>query len=191
MKKLKLSKIAWLILAAGIFVVVLAGLGLTYSGQKKEQKTLSEELEVSRVRLEKTEDSTVQLQQISQLEERLTDSKSRLEEAKQKMLQAILSVDVAEKFFQIAEASDVMVLSIGTTDIQPTKVSGVDCYKISIQGSVKGEFLKIIDFIINVNQNYITGYIKAAQVSVTTEDTTDNTATIQVEVFSSKGLNDG
>jgi hypothetical protein len=191
MKKLKLSKIAWLILSAGIFIVVLAGLGLTYSGQKKEQKTLTDELEVSRMRLEKADDAGVQFQQISQLEERLTDSQSRLTEAKQKLLQAILSVDVTEKFFQIAEASGVTVFNIGTTDIQNAVVDGVNCYKIGIHGTAKGKFSNLIDFIVNINQNYITGYIKTAQIAVGTEDLEDNTVNIQLEVYSSKGLKDG
>jgi hypothetical protein len=167
---------------------VLAGLGLTYSGQKREQKTITEELEISRDRLDKAQDTGVQLQQISQLEERLTDSQGRLDEAKQKLLQAILSVDVAEKFFQIADASGVVVMTLGTTSIQETKVSDVDCYKISVQGTVNGEFLKLVDFIINLDQNYITGFVKTAQITIDTEKSSTDRATVQVEVYSSKGL---
>jgi hypothetical protein len=35
MKGIKISKTGWIILSAGIFVVVLAGLGITRSGQVK------------------------------------------------------------------------------------------------------------------------------------------------------------
>ena len=139
MKKLKLSKMAWLILSAGIFVVVLAGLGFTYSGQKSEQKTLKADLEISKTRLQKTQDAGTQQQQIDQLEERLADSQTRLNEAKGKFVQAILSVDVTEKFFQIAESSGVLVRNFGTTDIQSAKVAGVNCSKISMHGTVEGE----------------------------------------------------
>jgi Tfp pilus assembly protein PilN len=191
MKKLRLSKIAWLILAAGIFIVVLAGLGLTYSGQRREQKTLSEELELTRTRLEKTDDSQSQLQQISQLEERLVDSQGRLTEAKQKLLQAILSVDVSEKFFQIAEASGVTVESMGTTGIKGVEIGGISCYQIDLHGNVSGEFLKLVDFIVNLDQNYITGFVKTAQISVGENGSEGSSATIHVEVYSSKGLEDG
>jgi hypothetical protein len=190
MKKLKLSKMAWLILSAGIFVVVLAGLGFTYSGQKSEQNTLKDELEVSKARLEKTQDTGTQ-QQIDQLEERLVDSQTRLDEAKGKLLQAILSVDVTEKFFQIAESSGVSVRSFGTTDIQSTTVSGVACTRIAIHGLVEGEVLELVNFIVNLNQNYITGYVTSAQISVGGETSGDSTANIQLEVYSSKGINDG
>jgi hypothetical protein len=97
-----------------------------------------------------------------------------------------LIVDVAEKFFQIADSSGVTVMNLSTTDVQAANILGVDCFKIEIKGSIEGEFLKIIDFIINVDQNYITGYIDSAQISVD-----KNTANIQVEVYSSKGLKDG
>ena len=44
MKGLKLSKTSWLILSAGVFIVVLAGLGLTRSQQMKEQTKVADEL---------------------------------------------------------------------------------------------------------------------------------------------------
>jgi TolA-binding protein len=191
MKKLKLSKMAWLILSAGIFVVVLAGLGFTYSGQKSEQNTLKDELEVSKARLEKTQDTGTQQQQIDQLEERLTDSQARLDEAKGKLLQAILSVDVTEKFFQIAESSGVSVKSFGTTDVQSAQVAGVTCSRISLHGLVEGELLELVNFIVNLNQNFITGYVTSAQITVEEEAGEDSTTNIQLEVYSSKGINDG
>ena len=191
MKKLKLSKIAWLILSAGVFVVVLAGLGFTYSGQKTEQKNLKEEFETSKIRLEKTQDIGVQQQQLDQLKERLVDSQSRLAEARDKLLQAILSVDVVEKFFQIAESNNVMVMNIGTTKIQTTTVNGVECSRIAINCMIEGELLDIIDFIINLNENYITGYVVSAQISVSEGSGDTCSANLQMEVFSSKGLNDG
>ena len=52
MKKLKLSKTSWLILAAGVFIVVLVGLGLTRSQQIREQSGLDDELSVTQKRLD-------------------------------------------------------------------------------------------------------------------------------------------
>jgi Tfp pilus assembly protein PilN len=190
MKKFRLSKVAWLILSAGIFVVVLAGLGFTYSGQNKEQNNLNEQLEVAKTRLEKTQDTGIQQQQIQQLEERLVDSQARLDEAKKKLLQAILSVDVTEKLFQIAESNGVLITSIGTSNVQPAKLSGMTCSKITINCLVEGEPLKLIDFIIAVNQNYVTGYVTSAQISLSEEEDLSGSTSIQVEVYSSKGIED-
>ena len=53
MKLLKLSKTSWLILSAGVFIVVLGSLGIARSQQLQEKGTLDEELRLSTQTLEK------------------------------------------------------------------------------------------------------------------------------------------
>ena len=188
MKGLKLSKTSWLILSAGIFLVVLAGLGVTRSGQMKEQTRLGEELNISESRLEKTQVTSLQTQ-LGELQDRLEESESQLAEAKNRLRQTVLSVDVTDKFFEIAKYSDVVVMNMATSTIAKNTIAGVDCATISLGATITGDVTNIIDFIINLNKGYTSGYVKSAQISLNniSSEVSSASASIQMVVYSYKG----
>jgi hypothetical protein len=188
MKGLKLSKTSWLILSAGIFLVVLAGLGVTRSGQVKEQTRLEEELGISESRLEKMQLTSLQTQ-MGELQGQLDESESQLVEAKDRLRQTVLSVDVTEKFFEIAKYSEVVVMNLGTSTIAKNTIAGVDCFTISLGATVTGDLNNMVDFIINLNQGYTTGYVKSVQISLNSisSEVSSGNANIQMIVYSYKG----
>jgi hypothetical protein len=164
MKGLKLSKASWLILSAGVFLVVLAGLGLTRSQQLKEQNKLSEELSLSEKRLE-----TIQTTQLSQQKEnlagKLEESAAQLKDAQARLDQTVISVDVADEFFKIAAYCSVNITSLSTTVIAQTKYSGIAISTISLTAQVTGEKKNIVNFIIGINNGYVTGNVETAQIT--------------------------
>jgi len=188
MKGLKLSKTSWLILSAGIFLVVLAGLGVTRSGQVKEQSRLEEELSISESRLEKMELTSLQTQ-MGKLQDQLDESESQLAEVKTRLRQTILSVDVTEKFFEVAKYSEAVVMTMGTSTIAKNTIAGVDCFTISLSATVTGDLNNMVDFIINLNQGYTTGYVKSVQISLNniSSEVSSGTANIQMITYSYKG----
>jgi len=107
MKGFKLSKAGLLILAAGVFIVVLLSLGITRYGQISEQTDLNDELSLSEMRLNNIDLKPFQLQLV-ELQEQFTDSESQLEEAKSRLDQTVISVDVTDKFYEIADYHDVI-----------------------------------------------------------------------------------
>ena len=69
--KINLSKTSWIILSIGIFIVVLAGLGVTYSQQMKTSNELQQDLDVSEIRLAKYDNAGLEQQEselVAQLE---------------------------------------------------------------------------------------------------------------------------
>jgi hypothetical protein len=188
MKGLKLSKTSWLILAAGIFIVVLSCLGVTRSGQVKEQNKLDEELKMSESRLDKTPTTELQTQ-LGELQERLEESEGQLAEAKNRLRQTVLSVDVTDKFFEIAKYCDVVIMNITTTTITKNTVAGVNYATISLGAAITGDASKILDFIISLNKGYATGYVKSALISLNNESGEEGSASasIQMIVYSYEG----
>jgi hypothetical protein len=185
MKGMKLSKTSWLILSAGIFTVVLAGLGVTRSGQMKEQNTLDEELGMSTTILEKSQAIPLETQ-LGDLQEKLKESESQLAEAKDRLRQTVLSVDVTDNFFQIANYCNVVVMNLNTTSISNNSLNDVNFSTISLTATATGELSKLIDFIISLNKGYTTGFVKSAQLSV--DDTTGETsAAINMVIYSYEG----
>jgi len=188
MKGLKISKTSWLILAVGIFLVVLACLGVTRSGQMKEQNKLEEELKMSESRLDKVPATDLQTQ-LEELQDRLEESEGQLTEAKNRLRQTILSVDVTDKFFEIAKYCDVVVMNMSTTAIGKNTVAGVNYATISLNAVITGDASNLLDFIISLNKGYSTGYVKSAQISLNSESDEEgiSSANIQMIVYSYEG----
>jgi hypothetical protein len=164
MKGFKLSKASWLILSAGVFLVVLAGLGLTISQQMTEQNKLDSDLELLEKRIEAIK--TTQLtQQLENLRVQTEESQSLLKDAKARLDSTVISVDVADEFFKIAVANSVNVTSVSTSVIGQTKYGDISVSTVSLSASVTGPKQNIINFIIGLNNAYITGNIGSVQVT--------------------------
>ena len=187
MKGFKLSKTGLLILAAGAFIVVLAVLGITRYGQISEQDELNDVLSVSESRL-----SNINLQpyevQKAELLEQLVESESLLEEAKDRLIQTVISVDVTDKFYEIAAYHSIRVDSISTTKNQTSDYEGVICIMITINALVTGDLTHVIDFVAGLNNNFSTGFVQSVQLSID-DDTIENgaTANIMMIVYTYEG----
>ncbi len=193
MKGLKLGKTSWLILSAGIFLVILVSLGVTRSGQLKEQTRLEEELTISTARVEKIEVTDLR-PQLDELERRLVEAESQRSEAAARLNQMIDSVDVTDKFFAIAGHSNVVINTISNSLLSSKSINGVNCATISIGASISGDISDIIDFIISLNDGYTTGFVQSAQINTSVESSDNGTpapapatTSIQMIVYSYEG----
>ena len=187
MKGLKFSKTGLLILAAGAFIVVLAGLGITRYGQISEQDDLTDALSVSESRLNNIDLHPYEVQK-AELTEQLVESQSLLEEAQNRLIQTVISVDVADKFYEIAAFHDVIVDSISTTKNQMNTYEGIVCLTITINAMVSGELDNVIDFIAGLNNNFSTGFVQSAQINIS-DDIIENgaEANIMMVVYTYEG----
>lgn len=183
MKNLKLSKASWLILSTGLIIVVLAGLGLTRSQQIQKQTELEEELSINEMRLNKLNIEQLQ-QQHDELQEQLDENTIQLNEVKYGLRATVESIDVTDKFFVIASECDVIVNSTSSSSISNDDLKGINCSVILLNASVSGELSDIINFIISLNHDYTTGYIKSFQISIGEEN---SSASIQMIVYSYEG----
>jgi hypothetical protein len=184
MNRLKLSKTSWLILSAGIFVVILAGLGLTRSQQLREQTELDEALGISTARLNTLEVSELEMEEAI-LQQRLDESTAEIVEAKERLRQTVVSVDVTDEFFRIAEYSNVEVYNYGSTAQAIGKLGSVGFLITTINANVKGSTAELINFVINLNNGYTTGIVQTVSISIPeyTEEK-ESSATINMIVYS-------
>jgi len=156
MKGLKLSKASWLILAAGVFLIVLAGLGLTRSQQMKEQTKLDQELSVTEKRLS-TLQTTQLTQQLENLKVKVEESEAQVKDARARLDQTVTSVDVADEFYKIANYCSVNITSLTTSKIANSKYLNVSMLTTSLSAAVTGDKKNIVDFIISLNNGFVTG----------------------------------
>jgi hypothetical protein len=185
---MKISKASWMILGAGVFIISLTGLGVARYGQVQEQKKLTTDLALSTTRLNKLQVTSAQ-PQIEELQLEVEDVKKQIEEIKARLLQSVISVDVADKFYEIAGFYDVIVTSIGTSAMSEQPFTDIMCDVISLGASVSGTMENIVDFVKGLNDNFSTGFIRSAQLDV--NDPLKSYVNIQMIVYSYRGNNDG
>jgi hypothetical protein len=184
MKKIKInvSKTSWIILSVGVFIVILAGLGVTYSSQLKENSEANDELAVTEARL-----GQFNIEELQQQENELIAIhdfiSSQHDSGKLKLQQPVESIDVIDKCYYIASLSNVKIYDIGTTDIKTQEFINLQCEKIIMYVIVHGELSDMVNFIINMNEGFSTGYIESIQMVMDDSPYTS----IQMVVYSYKG----
>jgi hypothetical protein len=188
MKKIKinLSKTSWIILSVGIFLVVLGGLGVTYSQKAKEKKEVDEQLELTNVRLDMFNISELEDEKYN-LEVNLANNTKRHESLGEKLVESVISSDVTEKCYEIASQSNVEIFSIGSTDIKIVQLAALECNSINVQVTVTGELPDFVTYVKNLNQEFSTGYITSVKVELSEVEDEPNKATIQLVVYSYEG----
>jgi hypothetical protein len=187
MKGLKLSKTSWLILSAGVFIVILAGLGLTRSQQLSEQTLLDEALDSSTSRLNMLDVSQLELEE-AELKQRLDETKVEFDEVKDRLRQTVVSVDVTDELFRIAEYSNVEISTMTSSPQSNANLGSVPCLLTTFSANVKGTTSDLIDFVINLNSGYTTGIVRSVNISIPEDTESDNaTAAISMSVYTYEG----
>jgi predicted PurR-regulated permease PerM len=191
MKYLKLSKTSWLILAVGLFVVVMAALGITRSQQAQEQGRLTDELEASQMSLAGLKIADLQTQ-LEQLQQQVDKAQLQFDEAQKQLDQTVVSVDVTDKFFSIASNCGVKVINLGTSPIVPSIYEGIGLSITSINAVVEGELAALIDFVESLNRDFTTGLIKSALIDIPPSSSDETpSANIQIIIYSYEGNDNG
>ncbi len=180
MKRVKLSKTAWLLLSAGVFIVALGWLGLAFSRQNQAQAALDQELDLSQMRYDKLATADLQAEYDALLAQ-LETEQARLTDAEAKLHQDIESASITDTFFLIAADCGVRVIGVTTTPFTRQALADVEGFTTTLSGLVTGDLDELIDFIISLNEGYPTGYVASARV-VLPEPDEDAEPSVSVEL---------
>ena len=185
MKKIKinLSKTSWIILSVGVFIVVIAGLGVTYSQQMKEKNILQDELAVTDLRLEKFNIEDLQ-QQESQLLGEIEAEAAKLEIALDKIHWTLESINVTDECYLLASQAGIEIIDIGSTEIDSVEIGELGVSQITISVGVSGALPDIIDYITELNDSFTTGHVVTVQMNF---DEVPPYASIQLIIYSYEG----
>ena len=156
---MKLSRIAWLILVIGVFVIASGSLYWLYLQEGPKQEELNEQLSVVQATLPKLAAERADLEStLTGLENKLAQATSQLKTAKAVFPDSVESIEVDELLFEIAnnwgleitsltasEPSDKMVKV--ETEMEDIEVEDVTYAVTSFTADVKGEVTDILSFI--------------------------------------------
>jgi hypothetical protein len=188
MKFLKLSKASWIILSGGVFVVILAGLGITRSQQMQEQSKLEQDLAISHKSLDSSQVTDLKAQ-LDELQQQTQDEELKLEEAKARLDKTVVSVDVTDQFFSIADYCGVLVMSMSTSPIQTSGYEGIGLQTTSLTATAEGSLDNIIKFVTSLNNDFTTGLVRTFQIDI--PDGKQPSVSVQMIIYSYEGTDNG
>ena len=162
---MKLGKASWLILTVGIIVVAFGSLGMARAQQVGQHDQVEEEITVAERRLDNFQLKQLYTQK-EELEERLEETVSQLKATKGELSQPIESIGVTESLFEIASANDVEITYISSSDISSDKLAGITSSIARISLSVKGDVPDLISFITALNNDFTTGVVMSAEITI-------------------------
>jgi hypothetical protein len=183
MKKLNLSRTGRIILIAGVFVVVIGALAFVSYQQSAQQAMAEEELTVAELRLAKIDNSALEAA-VKDLQGQLSEREQQVEEALRRLDESVISADVAEEFYQVAQGRSVTVDIFGTTEISEEIFEGTSVLKTSVDATVSASSLRsLVDFVICLNNAFTTGYVNEARFSRGSADDPASSVDLTMTVY--------
>ena len=128
---MRLSKTAWLILGAGVFIIVLAVLLMLYFQQVSEEKQMEESLAEAEALLPQlTAEREDWENQLSQLENQLIQEASALEESVAQFPENVESIEYGEEFFLMAHDCDLEIVGFTASEPREEDVEDIITYTV-------------------------------------------------------------
>jgi hypothetical protein len=128
---MRLSKTAWLILGAGVFIIVMAVLLMLYSQQVSEEEQMEASLADAQALLPQLIAEREDWQnQLSQLENQLVQETSSLEKSMAKFPEDVESIEYGEEFFLMAHDCDLEIVGFTASEPREEKVEDTITYNV-------------------------------------------------------------
>ncbi len=184
---MKLSKTTLLFVTIGVFIIILASLGVVRSQQVQEQNQLNEQLALAQSNLKR-----VQLEQLSsrqtELEKQLSQATSQFEAVKAILTQPVGSIAASSILFDVAKAHGLEVIEMTSSGSTTESLEGVTCSVVSLTARVEGDVLNLVNFVTKLNSHFTTGVVKSIMITVP-ETTSEEKASadIQLVVYTHQG----
>jgi len=124
--RLRLSRTAWLILGAGIFVLILGSLLLGYSRLSGEHANVENDLYAAQTLLPAiVSEREYWESQLAQLEDQLAESTASLNASKARFPRSVDSIEYDEELFIIAHAHDLEIASLTVSEPYQEDILGI------------------------------------------------------------------
>ncbi len=162
---MKLTSTGRTIIIIGIFVIILASLGIVCVQQIHEQNQLDNEPVQGKLEL-----NELQIEELSarkgELEKQLSQTISQVETAKPTLSQPVETVTIMSTLLNIAANQSVEVTQISSSGLSSESLEGVTCSVRSFTGKIRGDIPNIVSFVTALNSRLATGVIKTIAITI-------------------------
>lgn len=191
----RLSKTAWIVLGAGIFVIAFAGLYMLYSQKKSEYNQLETDLSFAQtetvvIATDKgnTQSELTGLQtNLVKLESDLKLAKLQLDSSKTDFPPDVESIEYEELLFIIAERWGLDVISTTASEADTIEVENITFSVTNFTVVVKGQVDDILGYLssISIEPNFISATVNSVNLVVPeeTEGSENPSTTINLTIY--------
>jgi hypothetical protein len=192
---MKLSGKSLVLLVAGITLIMVFSLGMVYINSSEQQEELTEQLNIIQPVLTRTAPDEVS-PEMAEMENRQQQAELELENAKEMLRQPIYAIGIARELFDIAEATDVDILSISSPGVMADVLGGLPFLALAARVEIEGDTADLVAFVAALGQQYSTGFITSLQFDIpdpedeeTDEDGNPKkpSAFVDVQIFTYEG----
>ncbi len=164
LSKLNISRATWVLLIAGIFVVGLVSLGMTYQVQQEQQNKLNEELLQAQLRLKKFHLEQISTEQ-GKLQAQVNQTMLKLENNKVMLSIPLESIDTNDIVLKIGEEQGVKVIEISSSGLTPHNIGGITSLVLPLTVRVEGDTPNLIGFIAALQKYFTTSVVESVEIS--------------------------
>jgi len=166
---IKLGKAARTFIAIGITVIVYASLLMVYLGQNTEQSQLDQDLSFVQETTAKYSIDELASQK-TELESELARLEPAFRVAETRLRQSIDSIDITDTLYELADSNDVDIVKIGSPSLTSKESEGITNSLLSVTMTVEGEVANLLDFILDLTDEFPTSAIESVTIDYTRSD---------------------
>lgn len=186
---MKLGKKSLLIIAFGLFAIVLFGLWSVYSQQLTRKTELAGNLDTARLKLNGLNNEPLTHRQ-DELEWHLEQVGAQSAAAREMLSQPIGSIAVSDHLFEIAAANSVNITALSSSGLAEAEMAGLVLPLLPLSITATGDMADLAGFITRLSNDYPTSLISTAGMNI---PETGEAASVDIEmaIFSYRGDDDG
>lgn len=162
---MKLGKTSLLALGIGIFVVLLASLGLAYTRQLSAQHELNQELDQAKLIYAKRSNDQLS-NELEVWKERPAEIDAEVKDTKELLIESIDDVDVTSVLFNLAGINNVRVMSVHLAKPASKEVLDVSVLALPVSVEVEGDLSNIIGYVQGLTREFPTSLVESVVVDI-------------------------
>lgn len=186
---MKLGKKSLLIIAIGLFAIILFGLWSVYSQQITRKTELAGNLDTALLKLNGLDNEPLTRRQ-DELEWHLEQVGSQSDAAREILAQPIGSIAVSDHLFEIAAANSVNITALSSSGPAEAEMAGFVLPLLPLSITATGDMADLAGFITRIGTDYPTSLISTAGMNVP-ETSEAASVNIEMAIYSYRGDDDG
>lgn len=168
---MKFSGSFWFTLGVGVFVILGAGLGLSYAQEGREQAELRGKVSAANERLKNTsarpaQGGLVDGNKQKEIESQLASSRAQLDQARARLRQPLESIEAAARVYRVAAETGVTITSLGTPGPADRKLKGATFATMPLTVTAEGAVPNLVTFVARLSGEFPLGMLETAELIV-------------------------
>ncbi len=185
---MKISKIGYVILAAGVMGIAFASLGMTHSQQSTEINQLDKERSLAQMKLDRIQLDPLYTK-LNNLLAAAKETQRLTVETTNSLITPLDSITFTDLLFRTAENANVVLEEIDSPNISGEPLAGVPCDVLPLSITASGQMPDLVQYVQDLGDTFNTGMVREVNLLAdnTTAENVHYKAAIRMNVYTYRG----